>query len=123
MIAPDGSLEHKGDNRTGIGDGHDEVLLVKLNRTSPDIVEILFVVSIYDFKKRQQNFGKIKNAYIRIYDVDTKEEIVKFELNRSFENESAIIFARLYKQNKEWFFEAIGKGNERGLAGFLERYM
>jgi tellurium resistance protein TerD len=123
LIAPDGSLEHKGDNRTGDGEGNDEVLLVKLNRTSPDITEILFVVSIYEFKKRNQNFGKVKNAYIRIYDVSTKEEIVKYELNHSFKNESAIIFAKLYKKNKEWFFEAVGKGNERGLAGFLERYM
>ena len=55
--------------------------------------------------------------------MDTKKEIVKYELNRSFEKESAIIFARLYKKNKEWFFEAVGKGNERGLAGFLERFM
>ncbi len=63
---PDNTIVHTGDNRTGAGEGDDEAINVNLAALPADIDKIVFPVSIYDAENRSQNFGQVRNAYIRI---------------------------------------------------------
>ncbi len=122
LKSPDGSIEHFGDNRTGEGGGDDETIEIDLKKVSPAIEEILFVVTIHDSQTRNQNFRQVKNSYIRLYDAATEKEVMKYNLNEAFSQETAIEFGRLYKRNRQWQFQAIGCGYTNGLQGFVDRY-
>lgn len=124
LKSPDGSLEHTGDDPDGkSSDGDDdEAIKVDLNRVSPEVQEILFVVTIEAFQARKQNFGQVRNSYIRIFDDLKGEEIAKYELDEDFSTETGVEFGRLYKRNDQWKFEASGIGYQADLAFFLEKY-
>lgn len=121
LTSPDGAVEHTGDNLTGAGDGDDEKIIVDLARISPDVAEITFVVTIHQAGERRQNFGQIRNSFIRIVDTNNTE-LVKYELDEDFSIETAVEFGRLYKRNNEWKFEAVGSGLKGGLQDFLTKY-
>lgn len=124
LKSPDGSLEHTGDDPDGkSSDGDDdEAIKVDLNKVSSEVQEILFVVTIEDFQARKQNFGQVRNSYIRIVDDLKGEEIAKYELDEDFSIETGVEFGRLYKRNGQWKFEASGIGYQADLAFFLEKY-
>ncbi|MCX3263355.1 MAG: TerD family protein [Pedobacter agri] len=121
LKTPDGAVEHTGDNLTGDGDGDDEQIKVDLSKIGADASEICIVVTIHDAENRRQNFGQIRNSYIRIFD-GTKTEILKYELEEDFSIETAVEFGRIYKRNNEWKFEAVGAGMKDGLEFFLNKY-
>jgi len=121
LKTPDGAVEHTGDNLTGDGDGDDEQIKVDLSKIGADAAEICVVVTIHDAENRRQNFGQIRNSYIRIFD-GTKTEILKYELEEDFSIETAVEFGRIYKRNNEWKFEAVGAGMKDGLEFFLNKY-
>ncbi|WP_316807148.1 TerD family protein [Pedobacter agri] len=121
LKTPDGAVEHTGDNLTGDGDGDDEQIKVDLSRIGSDAAEICIVVTIHDAENRRQNFGQIRNSYIRIFD-GNKTEILKYELEEDFSIETAVEFGRIYKRNNEWKFEAVGAGMKDGLEFFLNKY-
>ena len=123
LISPDSAVKHWGDNRTGEGDGDDETIEVDLTNVNSSIEELLFVVTIHDAEKRRQNFGQVKNSFIRVYNLETQEEITKYELEEEFSRETAIEFGRLYKKNDEWRFQAVGTGYNAGLQTFVEKYV
>lgn len=118
----DGSVEHLGDNLTGGGNGDDETVKIDLDKVSNDITDIVFVVSIYDAEARKQNFGQVRNSFIRIYDPVTNNVIAKYDLEEDFSSEKSIEFGRLYKKDGEWRFQAVGQGYNDGLAGFTKKY-
>ncbi|KAA6300506.1 MAG: General stress protein 16U [Candidatus Ordinivivax streblomastigis] len=121
--SPDDAVESSGDDTTGgSSDGDDETLTVDLAKVSPRIKEIIFTVTIHDFETRKQNFGQIRNSFIRIYNADTNEEIAKYELDEDFSVETAVEFGRLYKRGSEWKFEAMGIGYRGGLQHFVDKY-
>ncbi len=124
LKSPDGSLEHTGDDPDGkSSDGDDdEAIKIDLNKVGLDVHEILFVVTIEDFQARKQNFGQVRNSYIRIVDDLKGEEIAKYELDEDFSIETGVEFGRLYKRNGQWKFEASGIGYQADLAFFLEKY-
>ena len=122
LKSPEGAVEHSGDNLTGDGDGDDEQIKIDLSRISPDAASINIVVTIYDAEARKQNFGQVRNAIIRIFDPNTNEEILKYELDEDFSIETAIEFGRVYRRNGEWKFEAIGTGMKGGLQDYLNKY-
>lgn len=124
LKSPDGALEHTGDDPDGkSSDGDDdEAIKIDLNKVSSDVQEILFVVTIEDFQARKQNFGQVRNSYIRIVDDLKGEEIAKYELDEDFSIETGVEFGRLYKRGGEWKFEASGIGYQADLAFFLEKY-
>lgn len=124
LKSPDGSLEHTGDDPDGkSSDGDDdEAIKIDLNKVGSDVQEILFVVTIEDFQARRQNFGQVRNSYIRIVDDLKSEEIAKYELDEDFSIETGVEFGRLYKRNGQWKFEASGIGYQADLAFFLEKY-
>lgn len=121
--SPDNAVESSGDDRTGgSSDGDDETLMVDLGKVDPRISEIVFTVTIYEFEQRRQNFGQVRNSFIRIYDAVTNEEICKYELDEDFSVETAVEFGRLYKRGGSWRFEALGTGHSGGLATFVAKY-
>jgi tellurium resistance protein TerD len=124
LESPDGALEHTGDDPDGkSSDGNDdEAIKIELDKVSSEVQEILFVVTIEDFATRKQNFGQVRNSYIRIVDELRGEEIAKYELDEDFSIETGVEFGRLYKRNGAWKFEASGIGYQADLAFFLEKY-
>lgn len=121
LSTPDGAVTHTGDNLTGDGDGDDEKVIVDLSKISGDVAEITFVVTIHKAAERRQNFGQIRNSFIRIVDA-SNTELVKYELDEDFSIETAVEFGRIYKRNDEWKFEAVGNGMKGGLQDFLNKY-
>lgn len=121
LKSPDQSVIHTGDNLTGDGDGDDEKIQIDLSKASPEVNEISFVVTIHHADTRRQNFGQIRNSFIRILD-QSNVEIVKYELDEDFSIETAVEFGRLYKRNSEWKFEAVGIGMKGGLQDYLNKY-
>ena len=123
LKSSDGAVESSGDDTTGgSSDGDDETLTVDLNKVDPRIQEIVFTVTIHDYEARKQNFGQVRNSFIRIYNAETDEEIAKYELTEDFSVESAIEFGRLHRSNGQWKFEAMGIGYLGGLQFFVKKY-
>lgn len=124
LNSPDGALEHTGDNPDGQGDSDDEESIkVDLSKVHDDIEEILFVVTIEDFEARKQNFGQVRNSYIRLIDEsNNNEEVAIYELDEDFSIETGVEFGRLYKRNGAWKFEASGIGYKEDLGFFLAKY-
>jgi tellurium resistance protein TerD len=122
LTAPDGTVEHTGDNLTGEGDGDDEQLKVDLAGMSPQVDKIVFPVSIYDADNRRQSFGQVANAFIRIVNAAGEAEITRFDLTEDASTETAMLFGELYRRGSEWKFRAIGQGYASGLAGIARDF-
>ena len=99
---PSGSVQHQGDNRTGVGDGDDEQIKIDLAKVPSDITKIAFTVTIYEAETRRQNFGQVSNAFIRIYNEENGEELLRYDLGEDFSIETAAVFGELYKNGGEW---------------------
>ena len=122
LKSPDGSVEHTGDNRTGEGDGDDEILKVDLSRVPADIDKIAFSVTIHEGQTRNQNFGQVANAYIRIVNEVSGSEVVRYDLAEDASVETAMIFGELYRNNGEWKFRAVGQGYSGGLKAMANQF-
>ncbi|AZB28038.1 MULTISPECIES: TerD family protein [Chryseobacterium] len=124
LNSPDGALQHTGDDPDGkSSDGDDdEAIIIDLEKVDPRVEEILFVVTIEDFERKKQNFGMVRNSYIRVVDNNNHQEIAKYELDEDFSIETGVEFGRLYKRNGSWKFEASGIGYRADLGFFLEKY-
>jgi tellurium resistance protein TerD len=122
--SPEGGLHHTGDDPTGgnSAGGDDETIMVDLSKVDGRIQEILFVVTIHEAIARKQNYGQVRDSYIRIVDDSTGLEIAKYELGEDFSIETAVEFGRLYKRDGKWKFEASGIGYKEDLAFFLAKY-
>lgn len=117
-----GSVVHQGDNKTGEGDGDDEQITVDLSLVPADVQKIVFAVSIHEGQERGQNFGQVRNAYIRVLNEDLPEldpaaVVVRYDLSEDAGSEAALNFAELYRHNGEWKFRAVGQGYVSGLKG------
>jgi len=122
LQSPDGSVKHTGDNRTGMGDEDDEMILANLDAIHPSVAEILIIVSIHDAQARRHNFGLLSDAYIRIVDVETKREILRYDLDADYPANTDVEFGRLRRENGEWIFAATGIGGNKGLQGYVDMY-
>lgn len=117
------SIKHMGDNLTGEGEGDDEQITVELTKVPTEYDKIIIVVNIYKANDRKQDFGQIKNAFIRLVDMKTNKEICKYNLTEDYSGCTAMIFGELYRHNKEWKFNAIGQGtNDPDLGKLAERF-
>lgn len=126
LASPDGAVASSGDDLTGGGGGagrDDETISVDLTRLDPAIEQIIFTATIYKAEERRQNFGQVRNAYIRIYDAVSNEEIAKYDLEEDFSVETGIEFGRIYKKNDKWKFDAMGVGNKGGLQYLVDKYV
>ncbi|AUC60303.1 tellurium resistance protein TerD [Cyanobacterium sp. HL-69] len=120
---PAKSVKHMGDNLTGEGEGDDEVIIVDLRKVPEDVQRIVVTVTIHEADKRGQNFGQVRNAFVRLVDVATKEEVLRYDLEEDFSVETALIMAELYRKDGEWRMNAVGAGYQGGLQALLNRYV
>ena len=119
---PSGAIKHMGDNRTGDGEGDDEQIEVNLADIPANIEKIAFTATIYDAETWRQNFGQVSNAYIILVNVETNEEIIRYDLGEDFSIETAVVVGEIYRHNGEWKFNAIGSGFQGGLAALCGHY-
>jgi tellurium resistance protein TerD len=124
LKSPDNSVTHTGDDPDGkSSDGDDESLIIDLNKVNSSIQEILFVVTINDAVQNKQNFGQVRDSYIRLVDNNNGSEVMKYELGEDFSIETGIEFGRLYRRNNEWKFDASGIGYKEDLKFFIDKYL
>jgi tellurium resistance protein TerD len=122
LKSPDGSVEHTGDNTTGEGEGDDEAIKVNLAGVPADVAKIVFPVSIYEAEARQQSFGQVRNAYIRVVNQADNKELARYDLTEDASTETAMVFGELYRHGAEWKFRAIGQGYASGLRGIAQDF-
>lgn len=122
LVSPCGGVEHTGDNLTGDGDGDDESVIVRLDKVESNIKSLFITVTIHDAEARRQNFGQVSNAFVRIVNNDTGDEIVRFDLSEDYSTETAMVFGEIYRHNGEWKFRAIGQGYAGGLYALCKQY-
>lgn len=122
--SPDSALHHTGDDPTGGNSdgGDDETIQVDLTKVDSRIQEILFVVTIHEAAARRQNFGQVRDSYIRLVDNQTGQAVAKYELGEDFSIETGVEFGRIYRREGKWKFEASGIGYKEDLAFFLGKY-
>ena len=104
-----GAIVHQGDNLTGEGEGDDEQIMVNLSMVPTNIDKIVFVVNIYDARARNQHFGMIRNAFIRLVNMDNNTEICRYNLSENYFNMTGLVVGEIYRKNGEWKFNAIGQ--------------
>ncbi|WP_378951209.1 TerD family protein [Pelosinus sp. sgz500959] len=112
LKSPCGSVTHLGDNLTGGGDGDDEQIIIQLNKVPDNVHKIVFVVNIYDCQKRKQDFGMIKNAFIRVVNKGNMEEITRYNLTDNYAGKTALIVGEVYRRQGEWKFGALGQSTQ-----------
>jgi tellurium resistance protein TerD len=122
LVHISGSVEHTGDNRTGEGDGDDEQIKIDFSKVPSHVYRIAITVTIHDADARFQNFGQVSNAFVRLIDEDTNNEVLRFDLGEDFSVETAVVFCELYRHNGDWKFNAIGSGFAGGLAALCRNY-
>lgn len=122
LRSADGSIEHTGDNLTGVGEGDDESIKVNLGQIPADIGKIVFAVTIHDAEARRQNFGMVTNAFVRVVNQEDNKEIARYDLSEDASTETAMIFAEIYRNGGEWKFKAIGQGFAGGLAPLARQF-
>ena len=121
-VVANGAVEHAGDNKTGAGDGDDETLKVELSKVPADVDRIVFSVTIHEGETRRQNFGQVRNAYIRIINAEGNAEIARYDLSEDASTETAMIFGELYRNGGDWKFRAVGQGFAGGLAPLAKSF-
>lgn len=119
---PSGAVVYRGDNRTGQGEGDDEVIEIDLGLLTPNVAKVTFVVTIHDAEARKQNFGQVSNAYIRALNAEDNQEIARYDLSEDASTETAMVFGELYRHSGEWRFSAVGQGYAGGLAAMCRQY-
>ncbi len=124
LISPDSdkSVQHTGDNRTGAGEGDDETIKINLKKVPTEIQKIVIAVTIHEANIREQNFGQVENAFVRIINSQTNEEIIRYDLAEDYSTETSMVMAELYSKDGEWRVKAVGCGYQSGLQALLKRY-
>ena len=114
-----GSVRHDGDNKTGAGEGDDESIYVLLDKVPAEIEALLVCASIHHAVEKKQNFGQVLNAFVRLVNQDTDEEVARYDLSENASSETAMVFGEIYRHAGDWKFRAVGQGFMGGLAEFL----
>lgn len=123
LRAASGAVAHSGDNLTGAGDGDDEVISVELNAIPSEYNKLVFVVNIYDARNRKQHFGMIQNAYIRVVNAATNEELIRYNLTDNYVDMMTLVTGEIYRHGNDWKFGAIGSGTQDASLGeVLKKY-
>ena len=122
LKSPCGSVQHTGDNLTGDGDGDDESIIVELGKVPANIKSLFVTVTIHDAETRRQNFGQVSNAFVRLVNHETDQEVLRFDLSEDYSTETAMVFGEVYRHNGDWKFRAIGQGYTGGLLALCNQY-
>lgn len=118
-----GAIKHCGDNLTGEGAGDDEQIIIDLEELPKSVDKIVIVVNIFNARVKKQDFGKVKNAFVRICDESNGTEVLRFNLTDNYSGKVAMVFGEIYKHNDEWKFNPIGEGlNEDSIKDIANSY-
>ena len=120
-----GSVRHEGDNLFGgEGDGIEdsEQITIDLNLVPNNIQKIVITVTIYEADARNQNFGQVSNAYIRVVNKDNKETLIRFDLTENYSDYTGIVAGELVRSGNEWSFTAVGKGYKNGMEEICAKF-
>jgi tellurium resistance protein TerD len=115
LVSADGSVEHSGDQRSGVAAGDDERLLIDLERVPPDVERIAVAVTIHEGGQRHRDFGMVGHAFIRCLDGADEHEIARYDLTDEASSDDALVFGELYRSGADWKFRAVGQGHHGGL--------
>jgi len=121
-VGANGAVNHLGDNKTGEGAGDDEQVKINLGQVPASIQKIDFTVTIHQAEERRQNFGQVQNAFIRIVNADSNEELIRYDLSEDFSVETAVVVGELYRHGAEWKFNAVGSGFQGGLTALCQSF-
>jgi tellurium resistance protein TerD len=117
-----GSVIHQGDNLTGAGDGDDESIQIDLSKVPTDVAKISITVTIHDAEANSLNFGQVANAFMRVLNADSNQELARYDLSEDYSVETAMIFGEIYRHGSEWKFKAVGQGFAGGLAPLAKNF-
>ena len=110
MKSNDKALSLSGDNRTGDGDGWDEIIYLDATKISENVKTIPAMVNIYGAKERGQNFGLVRNLAVQIYDVTNDKVIADFVPELEVGTATAMLLGEFVVSNGTMFFKPLGKG-------------
>ncbi len=116
------AVKHQGDSLTGALEGDDESILIDLDNLPFDIWRIVFTVSIYGGNDRDQSFGNLRHAILRIENADTQEELTRIAFNHAFPDATALRLAELRREGVEWSFAPLEQPVAGGLAEIASGY-
>ncbi len=111
----EGAVAHSGDNRTGAGDGDDETVTINLAEVPANVERIAICVTIHEADARRQNFGMVRQAFVRCVNASGNAEIARFDLSEDGSAETAMVFGEVYRHGGDWKFKAVGQGFKGGL--------
>jgi len=117
-----GSVVHLGDNQTGEGEGDDEAITVDLTKVPSNVDKFVVAVTIHEAETRNQNFGQVSNAFVRVLNDSNNSEIARYDLSEDASVETAMIFGELYRHGSDWKFRAVGQGFAGGLGPLASSY-
>ena len=117
---PEAAVIHKGDNRTGAGDGDDEKISIDLKTLPFDITTIMLVLSVYDGDIRGQYFRNTHNFFIRLENEERGVELVRLPLDELVTLEenleaTALIALQLERDISGWSVHAPATFSAGGL--------
>ncbi len=115
-------VEHQGDNRTGAGEGDDEQIKVTLSMLPADVDKVAIVVTIHEGEAKGQSFGQVSNAFIRLVNQKSNNEVVRYDLSEDASVETAMILGEVYRHGTDWKFRAVGQGFKGGLGPLATNY-
>ncbi len=101
-----GAIAHGGDNLTGAGDGDDETIKIDLTKLPAEAQAVRFIATIYNAKQKGQDFALIKDEYVRLFDEQNPENVVKFETD--FGAEETFVAVDVVRTDAGFEFKAIG---------------
>jgi tellurium resistance protein TerD len=122
LKSTDGSVQHMGDNKTGAGEGDDEVVSIDLSKVPAEVDKVAFAVTIHDGESRRQSFGQVSNAFIRVVNKADGKELARYDLTEDGSTETALIFGELYRNGADWKFRAVGQGFKGGLGPLAKNF-
>lgn len=118
----DGSVHHSGDNRTGEGDGDDEIVTIDLTAVPAHVAKLDIIVNIHDAAARGQNFGQVPSCKARAYNQESGEVLAKYDLVEDFSGATAVLAVQLYRYESTWKFKAIGAPLTGNLIQIVDKY-
>jgi tellurium resistance protein TerD len=119
-LSPDGAVEGAEDEREGGAEGEDqEQIKVFLGKVADSVSAIAFSATIHD---GGVTFGDVRDAYIRVVNADTDEELARYDLVGDFARMNAVIMGSLRRSGSSWEFEALGDGLAGGLMDVCRRF-
>jgi tellurium resistance protein TerD len=115
--SPDGSVFFLADSAEDR-----ENITIHFKKLNAKVQKIVFVLTINEAFEKRLNFSMLQEAYVRIIDHASKQELASFQMDAYYSNVTSMMIGEIYRHKKVWKFHAVGNGVARDLAGLCELY-